>query len=768
MELDALRHANFALLNEAVSDWGTLVRHLDELKKDAEDGLHQAANKANWAGVNAQVSKEFIGKTAREFKDAHTQARTIHRILRDTRNELKQFKSDLEAAIDRGAKKNLTVVSTGNGGFTVSMNTHPDRAAEDTEVPDHDESDVHALRDEIEKILNKASTSDSSASQVLRAIADQAEMGFSGADYKDRDSAADALQKAEELARIAAKKPEDLTPEEFDRINKGLSEYQDDPLFSECFATRLGPARTLEFWAGLSDPAVNRQVGFDRRDDLDDLQRNLGMTLASASQSDSTAMATWKYDMVELGGKPLHGDRGGPFGFQVMSNLMRTGDYDDQFLKNYGTALMETDRKLTHNGEHKAWTRSGGDPLLNHIGDDSGTDPFTGYLKGLSNSPAAATDFFNQEYVAKEDSPFERDTDGNGKKGKVALTNFQYLFEERDWQEEPTLNGETDHTGRNNLALALEAATTGHPAGEMPTIDTSFHDRDQAKLFEDIVASIGDDPSRLTEKNYMGDSMGQMASEYLPDINRAKSDVDSDSKEDWENITRLFPIAGTGAELDHSNVTKFLFAVGQSPDGYAAVEVGQKDYMGKLMNYHLDPELPDDQRFPSDQRTVVQYISERSGEISGTLALGRQEAVVEPANEKDKEYDHRIAQYKNWISGGTGTAVGVGTSFIATPWIGAGVGGATSAGTSVLLEGVFQDAEGHAMADAAEKAGELWLGAQKLNGEQTAEAARAAGDAHHLKNTDEISTWSREAARQGVLNAQNLVSGQAPGSRTES
>uniref|UniRef100_UPI0011803E81 hypothetical protein n=1 Tax=Streptomyces sp. JHA26 TaxID=1917143 RepID=UPI0011803E81 len=64
MELDTLRDADFKLLDDAVKDWSTLVKNLETLKKDAEDNLHKGANKADWAGVNAKVSREFIGKTA--------------------------------------------------------------------------------------------------------------------------------------------------------------------------------------------------------------------------------------------------------------------------------------------------------------------------------------------------------------------------------------------------------------------------------------------------------------------------------------------------------------------------------------------------------------------------------------------------------------------------------------------------------------------------------------------------------------------------------
>jgi hypothetical protein len=766
MDLNALHDANFKLLDEAVSDWSTLVDHLEQMKKDAEDDLHKAANNADWAGVNAQVSKEFIGKTAGEFADAHTQAKTIHSILRDTCEELKGYQRQLKDAIERGQKKNLKVIGY-DGGFTVTLSVPPEGRAQEN----HDsKDDITALRDEIQGILDGATESDNSANIVLKAIADQSKFGFSDAKYKDRDSAAAAVKAADELAKLAAKKPEDLTVEEFDRLNAGLKKYAHDELFAERFATDLGPKKTLEFWSGVNDPARNSyDLAHRRLDQFDDLQRNLGVTLASATRSDSAAMAHWKHTMIGIGDKPVYGDHG-PMGFQVMSNLMRTGNYDDQFLRDYGTKLMATERKLTDNGRHGStlWQHTGLTPWLNRIGEDSGADPFTGYLKGLSNSPAAATDFFNQQYISKDDpdNPFERDTDGNGKKGKISLTNFQYLFEERDWPQEENIHGDELHTGQNNLALALEAATTGHPAGEIPTADTPAHNAGQARLFNAIVSSVADKPERLTDNSYMSDSMGQIASEYLPDLNRALSDRPRDS-ESWDAIEKLYPIAGSDAELNHPDVTKFLYAVGQNKEGYAAVEVGRQAYMSKLMTYHLNPDLPLDHRFSQDPETTVKYIASRSGEISGTLGLARQEEIAGPAaDEKDKAYDHSIAQYKNLISGAAGTAVGVGTSFIATPWVGAAVSGVAGTATSVVLEEVFKDAEGHALEDAADQMGDRWQAGLTKNNDYVGLGAVTAARHYHMQNAGDVETWAREGARQGYLNARAMVEGQAPGSIT--
>jgi hypothetical protein len=771
MELDTLRDANFKLLDDAVKDWSTLVKNLETLKKDAEDNLHKGANKAEWAGVNAKVSREFIGKTAGEFADAHTQADTIHKILSDTAGELKGYHRQLVEAIDGGRKKGLKVIGF-EGGFTVTTDAPPEARSK---MDQDNQADITALRDEIQKILNAASETDNSAKTVLQAIADQSKMGFSDASYKDRDTAVDAIKKADELAALAKKDPDDLSVKDFDALNAGLKKYAGDELFAERFATALGPKKTLEFWAGVADPQRgNWDLDRERREQFDDLQRSLGMTLANATQSDSLAMADWKRTMIDIGDKPLYGEhRGGPMGFQVMSNLMRTGDYDDRFLNSYGTKLMATERKLTGNGEHPnmAWGQGAGNPLLNRIGDDSGSDPLTGYLKGLSNSPDAATDFFNEPFISKDDpdNPFERDSDDeNSYKGKVSLSNFQYLFEERDWPQESDSKGDDLHTGQNNLALALEAATTGHPAGEMPTADTPAHNAQQAKLMESLVASIADSPERLTDNGYMSDSIGQITSEYLPDLNRAMTDEERDPKsEDWKDVMKLYPVAGEEAKLAHTDVSKLLFALGRNPEAYAAVEVGQKEYMGKLFDYHLNPDLPADRRVSENYQLLAEQIAGRSGEVSGTLGLGAQDFIGTEASDKDKSFEHAIAQRKNWISGGVGTAVGVGTSFIATPWVGAAAGGGAGTLTSVVLEELFEDAEGKAKSDAQSTGGQYWQQGLERGKEITQLAARQAAEKHRTIDPGDAASIAGQASRQGYINARAILEGQAPGSITE-
>ncbi|MEU0454938.1 DUF6571 family protein [Streptomyces sp. NPDC006129] len=749
MDLDALRNADFSLLDDAIDDWSTMVKDLETLKEEAEKGLRGTANKAEWAGYNADVSKEFIGKTTEEFKDAHGQADSIFKILRDTRDELKGYKGQLVDAIERGRQKKLTVIGY-EGGFTVTTDVPPEgRAQEDKD----NKGEITALRDELQKILDKATESDKTASTVLTAIADQSRLGFSDADYSSRDEAADAIKKADELARLAKKKPEDLTPAEFDRLNKGLKDYADDELFAERFATSLGPNGTLNFWTGVNDPNSAWELGHKRSDKFDDLQKNLSLTLATASQSDSADMSDWKYRMTDLADKPVGRNGGFPLGAQVMTNLMRFGNYDDRFLADYGDKLIETEKKFTDNGRHGAWTRTGGDPLLNRTGTDSGWDPMTGYLKGLSNNPDAATEFFNGTFVTKdEDHDFTQKIDG--KEEKRTLSNFNYLFEERDWPQDTDDKGEDSIAGRNYLAAALEAATTGHPAGEIPTVDTAPHNAEQAKLMASVVKSISEDPGRLTDNGYMSDSIGQMASEYLPDINRATTDVKPDpNSEQWQQIEKLFPVAGASAHMDHTDVSRFLISVGQNPEGYSAVEVGQKAYMANLMDYHLNPDLPEDQRYGQSMENTITEISRRSAEVGGSLAIGRQEAVLGPAKEKDEAYNHAVSQWQSVANGVVGTGIGVGTSFIATPVVGAAVGGTAGTVSSVVLGELFQDVEGSNLEDSGLNSARLWEDSHQRNIDLAQRAATEAAKAHHSPYAGNVGEWARYGTTDGFNDA---------------
>ncbi|WP_405508108.1 hypothetical protein OG323_17985 [Streptomyces cyaneofuscatus] len=62
-------------LGTAVSDWKAMAGELSRLTTSVRDGLAKKAAGARWQGVNATVTREFVGKTAKEFTDLQGEAR---------------------------------------------------------------------------------------------------------------------------------------------------------------------------------------------------------------------------------------------------------------------------------------------------------------------------------------------------------------------------------------------------------------------------------------------------------------------------------------------------------------------------------------------------------------------------------------------------------------------------------------------------------------------------------------------------------------------
>lgn len=125
-------------------------------------------------------------------------------------------------------------------------------------------------------------------------------------------AAAKAAKRATELAK---KDPEDLSPEEFDELNELFAQNYDEYPFAEKVVGALGAKKTLQLWEKMSNldkPAGYGETSdFARADKLDDMQKNLSLTVAAATNSDSPTMKKWKKDMVAIGDQPV-GEKGAP------------------------------------------------------------------------------------------------------------------------------------------------------------------------------------------------------------------------------------------------------------------------------------------------------------------------------------------------------------------------------------------------------------------------------------------------------------------------
>lgn len=679
MDLDALRFGNFHQLDEAITDWQNMVKKLKTLATDADKNLKGKAHKAHWAGTNATVSREFIDKTTGEFADAHTQADTVANILSDTRGELVSYRDQVNEAVSGGQKKGLTVLDTGQGTFVVTRTTRPDWASDPSGRSDAvDQKEVDALRDEIQRILAKAAESDSTAAKALRLIVDQAKYGFSGASYEDRDSAAKAVADADAMAKILAKNPHDVTNTELASLNANLAKYKNDPLFAEEFAEQVGPKKLLTFYAGIADPY---QAGYDpeRGKQAKQLQKNLGITIGQATLSDSDKMQSWERQMTKLGPDQLGiDDASNPTGYAVMSNLMRFGDYDDQFLNDYGDKLLAYDKQV--NGEGiSLWVNNANQGDLNYWGyeNDRGRDPVTGFLEALGHNPGASEEFFARPDEVEGDAV--RDT---VRTDSQVNEHLKYLTQERVWASDVTLEGKDGYVaGRDALGHALEAATTGYSS------DTSAEDikaggdhrtAATAGVMEEVAYLYGgkDGPKLLHGQPELADSLGKMAGAYIDDLDYSLSGVGEHQLDKGS-----FPAAYQGrANFTNEGAINFLSVLGQDENSHRAVTAAQHLYTLSALD-----------KYPPTTDANIGHAHDAliaGAQARGILDNSRVEQATTDFGEASDEANKSLGRSSDWIKLGVGTTVGVGIGAIPLP-------GSTAA--AVVIAPIAADTVGEAV-----------------------------------------------------------------------
>ncbi|WP_327297308.1 DUF6571 family protein [Streptomyces sp. NBC_01197] len=554
-----------------------------------------------------------------------------------------------------------------------------------------------------------------------------------------RAAIAAAAREAKRGAELAKKDPKDLSPAEFDELNAILALNNDQYPFAEKFAAALGPKGTLQFWekmSGLSDAPAYRP-DFERKRDLDELQKNLSLTIAQATNSDTPTMKAWKKEMVEIGDKPIrepgpppHGDSGGPHGFLVMSNLMRYGDYDDKFLTDYGKALITEDKRVLEKSKQlrgSGWGGGGiGEGTLNQLGNDQGYDPMTGYMKALSNSPAAATKFFTAKHKGSDGKP---------------ESDFTYLFENRKWPND-SQPGKESVTGRNSMAWAIEAATTGHRPGEQATADDVKHSKAQAGLFSDLVKSVSADSDRLRKYPFMSDSFADAAAEYMPDLHRSLSS-------DIENGDQLFPTPGDTAKIDKYDAARFLHTVARNKEGYDTLNVSQHVYAAALTEQHV--KHPD--AYPESTQNTVNSISYETGLFQGVIG----EARLSQANKNDADASTRGDAWKGQASTWGGSVVGSVTTLATAPFtgpVGVVAGGLAGVASGKVFDGLIN---GFGDDGGTEAKQQVYKNVKELDDVEHSTIVTAQEAAKDATGSENSESQAGDQAGQGFRDAHSLI-----------
>lgn len=496
------------------------------------------------------------------------------------------------------------------------------------------------------------------------------------------------------------KKGDQLTDAELTQLNHLMKANQNDPVFATRFYQQLGQEGSLQLYGQLA--LQTSDASDERKALLQQMQRNMGNTLATATDTDNKPHLSeeWTAEWRKLGTQyiPLHGDpaKEGAYGYQLLGGILRHGEYDSAFL----TPIAEHVTQL-HEDEpgYFGTNRSlSGDPAygFNPSGKNgSGWDPMNSVLEALGHSPEAATDYFTP--------PMEAYAEDGTHKGTLSdiggATSYLDYFTGEDYTTSPfpdtggaygdALEKAADYMP-DALGHALEAATTGRPAGSDPSTGPILHTEEQANLARQIVNKFGGEggPELLNGEDgapfeAARDSLGNIAAEYMGDVQRAISTQDD------------LPVFGAAADFDGAHTQAFLSQVGQDPNAYAAITASQQAYtaaeVDRAMNAETQSEVDISERAASAVRP--------GATVAGIMSEARADAIFGTQRASDAEFNESAETASKWV----GRGLGLGTGAIPVPVVGDVAGWAIEDIQSSVMESIQQDTTTKAQYEAGQE-----------------------------------------------------------------
>ncbi|GGY97035.1 hypothetical protein CP967_21575 [Streptomyces nitrosporeus] len=658
--------APVAKLKAAADDWDKMAGDLDKLATEAGDGMKAKADKANWEGLNAGVTKAFVTKTAKECADAALEAKGVKAILQEGYTAIKKAKDDLVNIRDNeGPAAGIKVDGAGKVSARHPVSDIPPaQRAHDPDYPDlvrRERENIAAWQKKIDLIVDNCNDTDVSFKNSLEAnVTDRKD--FSAPKFTKMDQ-----EEAHRAAGLAAK-GRDITHAELQELNELLKDNSGSVEFSKNFYEKLGPEKSLAFFGQLStDTYEYGKVDSERLKDVQELQKNLGLNLATASH-DKAFTTEWGPELRKLGTEriPLSKhDYGGPFGYQLLGGIMRYGNYDAKFLNPIAEHVAQLHQK---DPDLFAQNKVVNSPFKNPFNpsgvNGAGYDPTTAMLEALGNSPEAAKKFFTDDPTAyNEDGTVNHGAKadlGKNEAGKE-IVNYLDFFGNEKWDtfgdvnslDEDELKGSLNHMP-DALGHALEAATLGYPAGDPdPSV---VRDADNAAVMQQVMEKYSEDAGLLKEHEAMADSLGTMGAGYIDDINWALDKGRTDSV--------FAPGSNSEGRIDfedgeegRSVVRGFLSVLGQHPDAYATVSTAEQVYTRSVLESQVGADGKIDQ---GAARSTVHV----GAEVQGMLDQSRADQVQAEHMKTHEDYEKAVAKRSGWVEFGAAAGIAAGVAFL--------------------------------------------------------------------------------------------------------
>lgn len=191
-------------LGTAVSDWESMAGDLAKLATAARDGLTKKSDGADWKGVNADVTREFVRKTAKEVADLQAEAVSIAAVLADAHAELTNYQKQAKSLTDKARRGDPSheppdpslIITDGPGGTVRVMEAMCTPEGTNQRTKEY----MQWYADTLTGIVQHAAEVDAAAVRALRKSHGNDPHNAGHAKYTSLDE--EQLPRAEELAAL--------------------------------------------------------------------------------------------------------------------------------------------------------------------------------------------------------------------------------------------------------------------------------------------------------------------------------------------------------------------------------------------------------------------------------------------------------------------------------------------------------------------------------------------------------------------------------------
>ncbi|WP_412695565.1 hypothetical protein [Streptomyces atacamensis] len=668
MSYSTVKNAKLTPLSEAVTKWRNLPGQFDAIATSFKNEVSKALRASDWEGEAAKNAFKKFKEVEKQFKNAAEEAKDIHRLLDSALESFRSAQKRIRNVADEVSEdRNLKLSPAGLVYLDPDDKKKPERLAV---LKQAYEDVIRGYNDRIKAALEDATEADTALRWALSQDPNGRSPGFHPDMFRSiRDAQQGrhlARKDADTLVKLTSLGP-GITDEQLEQFNRLARKHEGDPYFAERFAVKTGPEGTLRFWQGIADARPSSSA---TEKTLAGIQKSLSHTLATASHSQSEAMQEWKKKMVDLGKERIYFNQPsetamlpsqGSYGFSVMSSLMRHGEYDTDFLKEYGNELIMFERKhfeeiKNHPPEdprdvkspEELWNIDGHKSRLS-FGSDAGNDPMAGYMEALGHNPEAAKALFH----SKEWDTFDSSKDFR----KQLDPEFDYLVNKRQWPNDSVPGqAKEDGYGYEELGHALEAATLG-VAYDAPKLGLE-RDEKTANIMEQVMLTVAAEKNFVDDRPGITESLAKMGAGYQDDINYSVSNY-GDSNTNTDERKAAFNHYGKGhVNVEHASTVAFLSNVAKEEEGYAILSVAQREYTTSGLISH--PEANGE----------LERIIGAGAKVHGVLDEARLSSIHATFQEGSEEANRKLAESAEWDKFGYKTALAVGTAAVVLPFAG--------------------------------------------------------------------------------------------------